>query len=72
MHADLATDLPIVCFAAPTAEDNDAVLAHLSPHSLVVNATGLGKDAPGSPLTGHAAFSEQAVAWDLNWRRVRV
>ena len=68
MHADLGTDLPIECVTAPTAGDNDAVLTRLSPHSLVVNATGLGKDAPGSPLTSQAVFPGQAVAWDLNYR----
>lgn len=68
MHAELGTEVPIECVTAPAAAANDAVLAGLAPHSLVVNATGLGKDAPGSPLTGRAAFPRQAVAWDLNYR----
>ncbi len=36
--------------------------------SLVVNATGLGKDRPGSPLTDHAPLDPGVVAWDLNYR----
>ena len=40
----------------------------LSPGSLVINATGLGKDAPGSPLTDAARFPERGIAWDLNYR----
>ena len=44
------------------------MLAGLKPGSLIINATGLGKDAPGSPLTGAARFPEQAIAWDLNYR----
>jgi hypothetical protein len=36
---------------APKQADNDAILNQLKPGSLVVNATGLGKDAPGSPIT---------------------
>ena len=36
--------------------------------SLVINATGLGKTAPGSPLPGPAAFPPGAVAWDFNYR----
>ena len=36
--------------------------------SLVVNATGLGKDAPGSPLTGACRFPEKAYVWELNYR----
>jgi shikimate 5-dehydrogenase len=33
-----------------------------------VNATGLGKDAPGSPMTDAAIFPEHGIAWDLNYR----
>ena len=47
---------------------NDAILSHLNPHSLVINATGLGKDAPGSPLTDAALFPYQGIVWDLNYR----
>lgn len=36
--------------------------------SLVVNATGLGKDRPGSPLTDDAPLGPGVVAWDLNYR----
>jgi shikimate dehydrogenase len=53
----------------PTAEaDVTAELAALPPQSLVVNATGLGKDRPGSPLPGSARFPERAVVWELNYR----
>ncbi|MGI5132241.1 hypothetical protein ACQEVB_35930 [Pseudonocardia sp. CA-107938] len=36
--------------------------------ALVVNATGLGKDRPGSPLTDHAPLGPGTLAWDLNYR----
>ncbi|MFV2082838.1 MAG: shikimate dehydrogenase, partial [bacterium] len=49
-------------------EENDSLLAGLPPGSLVVNATGLGKDAPGSPLTDAAHFPERGFAWDFNYR----
>jgi shikimate 5-dehydrogenase len=48
--------------------ENDAVLRGLPPASLVINATGMGKDRPGSPLTDRALFPEGAVVWDLNYR----
>jgi shikimate 5-dehydrogenase len=51
-----------------TPEENDALAARLPPGSLVVNATGMGKDLPGSPLTDAAVFPEGGVAWDLNYR----
>ena len=47
---------------------NDEVLGALAPGSLVVNATGMGKDTPGSPLTGGAVFPRGAVVWELNYR----
>ena len=49
--------------------DNDARPGALKPGSLVINATGLGKDAPGSPLTDAVPFpASAAIAWDLNYR----
>jgi len=68
IHSQIESDVPIDYVLAPTPVDNDAVLPGLKPGSLVINATGLGKDAPGSPLTEAAAFPRQAVVWDLNYR----
>ncbi|MEY8141191.1 shikimate dehydrogenase [Falsihalocynthiibacter sp. CO-5D18] len=68
VHSQIATDVPLRYVLAPTPADNDAVLETLKPGSLVINATGLGKDAPGSPLTGVAKFPREAVVWDLNYR----
>ena len=48
--------------------DVAAELAALPPRSLVVNATGMGKDRPGSPLPPTARFPERAVVWELNYR----
>jgi shikimate dehydrogenase len=50
------------------AEDADALLAALPEGSLVINATGMGKDVPGSPLSGRARFPAGALVWDLNYR----
>ena len=52
----------------PTPADNDATLASLKPHSLIVNATGLGKDAPGSPLTDACSFPQDSLVWEINYR----
>ena len=68
LHAEMASDIPLECVLAPALADNDAALARMPPGSLVVNATGLGKDAPGSPLTDAARFPQGAVAWELNYR----
>jgi shikimate 5-dehydrogenase len=68
IHDGLGHGVAMEFVHAPRPEDNDAVLPGLAAGSLVVNATGLGKDAPGSPLTGLARFPEGAIAWDLNYR----
>lgn len=52
----------------PNAADNDAVLSQMPPNSLIVNATGLGKDRPGSPLTDNAVFPRASLVWELNYR----
>ncbi|MBO0813302.1 MAG: hypothetical protein J2P23_14835 [Microlunatus sp.] len=49
-------------------DTNDRVLDSAREGALVINATGLGKDAPGSPLSGRAQFPDRAIVWDLNYR----
>jgi len=52
----------------PSPLDNDKLIAALPPYSLVVNATGLGKDAPGSPTTDAVSYSEHSLVWEINYR----
>ena len=68
IHDKLAPGVPREYHHTPNRGDNDAALGRLPPHSLVINATGLGKDAPGSPLTDSARFPERGLAWDFNYR----
>ncbi len=67
-HRELEMDIPMEYVNAPAPAQNDAVLPTLKPGSVVINATGLGKDAPGSPLTDAAVFPERGFAWDFNYR----
>ena len=68
IHRELDFGVPFEFVLAPTPADNDAIMRGLRPGSLVVNATGLGKDTPGSPITDVAPFPEYGLAWDLNYR----
>lgn len=68
IHAVMGTTLAVEYVLTPEPTGNDAVVASLSPGSVVINATGLGKDAPGSPLTTAVTFPENGIAWDLNYR----
>lgn len=51
-----------------SAEDADALVAAAPAGSVIANATGLGKDRPGSPLTDAVVFPEGAYAWEFNYR----
>lgn len=44
------------------------LLAALPDSSLVVNASGLGKDRPGSPVPEGAPFPRGAFVWEFNYR----
>jgi len=68
IHREMQSAIPVEYHHEPNAEGNDALMNRLKPHSLVMNATGLGKDAPGSPLTGAGRFPEHGYAWDFNYR----
>jgi shikimate dehydrogenase len=47
---------------------NDSLVTALPDGSLVINATGMGKDTPGSPITDAAIFPQNGFAWELNYR----
>jgi shikimate 5-dehydrogenase len=68
IHRELDAGVPVDYVLAPKDVDNDAVVAKLKPGSLVINATGLGKDAPGSPSSNAVQFPENGIVWDLNYR----
>lgn len=47
---------------------NDDVIKDLPEGSLVVNATGMGKDRPGSPISHRLRFPERSYVWEFNYR----
>lgn len=55
-------------YLTPEPGQNDEVLKKVKPASLVINATGLGKDRPGSPLTDDAVFPKDSLVWEINYR----
>jgi shikimate 5-dehydrogenase len=68
VEAKLGGDARLRCECHGEAQLNDRLVAGSPPGSLVVNATGMGKDRPGAPITEAVAFPQDAVAWDLNYR----
>ena len=65
-QADSGAPLEYVRNDDPAA--NDALMRTLAPGSLVINATGMGKDTPGSPVTDGGRFPEEGLVWELNYR----
>ncbi len=49
VHGQIGFNISIDYRLAPASTEADKVVAELPPRSMVVNATGLGKDGPGSP-----------------------
>ena len=68
IHRELGYGVPCAYHHCPEFRQNDRELAGVLPRSLVVNATGLGKDRPGSPITDDARFPRGSLAWDFNYR----
>lgn len=46
----------------------DSYINSLERGPLIINATGLGKDRPGSPVSSNFIFPQSAVVWDFNYR----
>lgn len=65
---EISLDIPREYHLTPEKEQNDEIAAKLKPGSLIANATGLGKDTPGSPLTDKVEFPENSFVWDFNYR----
>jgi shikimate 5-dehydrogenase len=62
------SDVPLQCVQNGDPRRNDELVADLPAGSLVINATGMGKDLPGSPVTDAVRFPARSVAWELNYR----
>ena len=68
MVEGIGTDITVeyVCNADPAL--NDHIMSFLPDHSIVINATGMGKDSPGSPITNAGVFPRSGIAWEFNYR----
>ena len=71
IHERLDTPIQFEYHLSRSAADSDAVLHKLPQGSLVINATGMGKDRPGSPLSDAALFPQNGLIWELNYRGER-
>lgn len=68
IHKQIGFSIPIQYVLTPTPEDADKAVQALKSGSMIINATGLGKDRPGSPLTDQVIYPLQAIVWEFNYR----
>jgi shikimate 5-dehydrogenase len=68
MVDQLGTDIAVEYVHNADPAENDRLMAALPDHSIVVNATGMGKDSPGSPITDAGVFPRRGIAWEFNYR----
>jgi shikimate dehydrogenase len=68
VHGRLPATCPVEYVHIAPERANSDILGELPPGSLVVNATGLGKDAPGSPVSDQATFPLEGMVWEFNYR----
>ena len=68
MVAKFDTDIEVEYVHNSDPKVNDKLMAKLPEYSIVINATGMGKDTPGSPVTYDGVFPKNGIAWEFNYR----
>ena len=68
MVEQLETDIEIEYICNSDPKINDKIMEKFPPHSIIINATGMGKDTPGSPITWEGIFPMHSVSWEFNYR----
>lgn len=64
----LTTDIQVEYICNQDPLRNNEIMGALPAGSIVINATGMGKDTPGSPISAAGIFPENGVAWEFNYR----
>jgi len=68
MVESLDTDITFEYIQNADPQVNDEIMERLPGGSIVINATGMGKDTPGSPVTDQGLFPRNGIAWEINYR----
>lgn len=68
MVDSLETDIEMTYIRNQDPRRHDELMASLPEGSIVINATGMGKDTPGSPITDEGLFPHNGIAWEFNYR----
>jgi shikimate dehydrogenase len=68
MVSGLETDIQVEYIQNSDPAVNDKIMEQFPPYSIIINATGMGKDTPGSPITWEGRFPACSIAWEFNYR----
>jgi len=68
MVGNLKTDIKVEYIHNENTTKNDEIMASMPPYTIVINATGMGKDIPGSPISDKGIFPVNGIAWEFNYR----
>lgn len=68
MVSGLKTDIQVEYIQNADPAINDKIMEKFSPYSIIINATGMGKDTPGSPITWDGKFPMHSLSWEFNYR----
>lgn len=64
----MGTDIQMEYVCNQDPKVNDKLMEAMPEHSIIINATGMGKDTPGSPITNDGLFPIKSIAWEFNYR----
>ena len=65
---NLDTDITFEYIQSIDPKTGDEIMSGIPDCSVVINATGAGKDFPGSPVTDNGQFPRTGIAWEINYR----
>jgi len=68
MVDNLHSDIHFEYIISQDPKENDKLMESMPEGSIVINATGMGKDSPGSPITWNGKFPKHGIAWEFNYR----
>ena len=68
MVSGLKTDIEVEYIQNADPAINDKIMEKFPPYSIIINATGMGKDTPGSPVTWEGKFPMHSLSWEFNYR----
>jgi shikimate dehydrogenase len=68
MVGGLNTDIQIEYVQNSDPAINDGIMEKFPPCSIIINATGMGKDTPGSPITWEGKLPMNSISWEFNYR----